>query len=179
MPESTPGIHEIADQELQAELLREAARLTRNGADAQDLVQDTLERGLRKSGLHTYGSLRTWLFHIMRNLFIDRCRRARPSQPGVELLAIPAESTTIPRWALVSDEALSEAIAALDPINREVFVLKEQERHSYLQISDRLGIPVATVGTRLLRARRKLRAILSNQLGPGTSDPDSEGADVH
>jgi RNA polymerase sigma-70 factor (ECF subfamily) len=161
MREPTAGIQGIADGVLQSELRREAGRLTRNAADAEDLLQDTLERGLRKYELYRYGSLRTWLVHIMRNLFIDRCRRKRRVESGVELLSIPAESAPLPKWAEVSDGALAAAIAELDPLAREVIVLKEREGRTYMEIAARLGIPVNTVGTRLLRARQKLRKLLA------------------
>jgi RNA polymerase sigma-70 factor (ECF subfamily) len=171
MPEATPGIQGIVDELLRSELRREAGRLTRNAADADDLVQDTVERGLRKKELYRYGSLRTWLLHIMKNLFIDRCRRRRHVDTGVELLSIPAESTPVPMWAQVSDVALAAAIARLQPLAREVIVLKEREGCSYAEISERLNIPVGTVGTRLIRARRKLREILT---GTKSVMPDGE-----
>jgi RNA polymerase sigma-70 factor (ECF subfamily) len=178
MQERTRGIRDLTDEALHAELLREAGRLTRNAADAKDLVQDTLERGMRKVDLHTHGALRPWLLHIMRNLFIDRCRRRRPTESGVELLPIAAAAQVFPRWALVSDEALAGAIDALDPHLRDVFVLKEQEGHTYLQIARRLNIPAATVGTRLLRARRRLRAILTEQSPELSDDGATEDSDV-
>jgi RNA polymerase sigma-70 factor, ECF subfamily len=178
MRKPTPGIHDIGEGVLQSELLRQAGRLTRNAADAQDLVQDTLERGLRKYDRYKYGSLRTWLLHIMRNLFIDSVRRRRPIDPGVEVLSIPAESTSLPKWAQVSDAALSAAIAELDPIAREVVALKEREGCSYVEISTRLGIPVATVGTRLTRARRKLRKLLETALPASAREEEESEADV-
>jgi RNA polymerase sigma-70 factor (ECF subfamily) len=162
MREPPSGIQGIADGVLQSELLLEAGRLTRNAADAQDLLQDTLERGLRKGERFTYGSLRAWLMHIMRNLFIDRCRSRRTAQANVDLLSLADESppAPLPAWATVTDAELEAAVAALDPSARSVVVLREREGLSYAEIAQRLSIPPATVGTRLLRARRRLRELL-------------------
>jgi RNA polymerase sigma-70 factor, ECF subfamily len=170
--EKPTGHPPIADRALQAELLREAQRLTRNAADAKDLVQDTLERGIRKSRSFIDGSLRAWLYHLMRNIFIDGCRRRRPAPLDVAQLPLPAPTVALPRWAQVTDETLTAALAQLEPISRDVFVLKEHKQMSYSQIAAELGIPMGTVATRLMRARQKLRAILISQI------EENEGADV-
>jgi RNA polymerase sigma-70 factor (ECF subfamily) len=175
MREPISGVQGIADGVLQSELRLEAGRLTRNAADAEDLVQDTLERGLRKYERHTYGSLRAWLLHIMRNLFIDRYRSRRAMERRMELLSLPSEPAPLPRWAQVSDAALEAAIVSLDPGTRSLILLREREGLSYAQISARLAIPVATVGTRLLRARRKLRALLE-QASAAPESIDERGA---
>lgn len=151
-------------REHQAALQAFAIRLCGSGSDARDLVQDTQERAFRRFDTFVPGTkCRAWLFTILHRAFIDRCRR-RAAEGGIECLddvdvAAP-EPDEPPAWASVSSEQLAQAIASLEDEFRAVYELHAVESLSYQQIAERLGLPVNTVGTRLARARRKLRARL-------------------
>jgi RNA polymerase sigma-70 factor (ECF subfamily) len=149
-----------------AAVLAVALRLCGNLTEANDLVQDTYERALRRYGSFSRGSNgRAWLVTILHNLFVDRCRRAR-----VRPVVVPIDSSTSvaaaepseqEAWAEITMEQLEAALSVLEPDFRDVFRMHAMERRSYDEITLALGIPKATIGTRLLRARRKLRAMLS------------------
>ncbi len=149
-------------------LLRATAlRLCGNPADARDLVQDTIERGLRNLERFQPGTDgRAWLLTILHRLFIDRCRsrtrerRADLSVEEVEERIAAPEVEAAPAWASISPEQLEEALARIPEEFSAVYRLHAIEGRSYIEISGKLGIPKATVGTRLIRARRKLREVL-------------------
>jgi RNA polymerase sigma-70 factor (ECF subfamily) len=148
-------------------LYARAMRLVRTPADAWDLVQDTFEHALRAyARLQPDSNLRVWLMTIMHHLFIDRCRRKarEPSAMMIEEDQIPSpEPYTAPAWASVSEEAVAAAVADLESPFREVYQLRLIDKCSYEEIAERLLIPRSTVGTRLMRARQKLRQTLLEQ----------------
>jgi RNA polymerase sigma-70 factor, ECF subfamily len=155
----------------QTELLeRNAFRLTRHRADAADLAQDTIEKALRSWRRFTPGShVRAWLFTIMSHLFIDRCRRRGREVElpgGTEPAVLPPieEQMATPVWLRLTDEHLRRALVELDPSMREIYQLRAVQQLSYKSMAQRLGIPVATVGTRLNRARSKLRSLLESEM---------------
>ena len=139
-----------------------------NSADADDLVHDAYERALRAWGRYVdHGNLRSWLAAILHNLFIDRCRKNKrtPRSEHIDQLEVPAvEQAPPPRWAQVSNDAVAEALGELGPDFRRVYELHAQGR-SYDEIAAELGIARATVGTRLVRARRRLKEALLRDLG--------------
>jgi RNA polymerase sigma-70 factor (ECF subfamily) len=139
-----------------------------NSADADDLVHDTYERALRAWGRYVDGgNLRSWLAAILHNLFIDRCRKDKrtPRSEGLDEVEVAAaEPAPPPRWAQVSGASVAEALAELGPEFRRVYELHAQGR-SYDEIAAELGIARATVGTRLVRARRRLKETLLRELG--------------
>jgi RNA polymerase sigma-70 factor (ECF subfamily) len=148
--------------------------LLRSPADAWDLVQDTFEHALRGYQRFQPGSnLRVWLITIMNHLFIDRCRR-RAREPNAEpidedVLASPEPAlSSAPSWALITDEQVADALAQLESPFREVYELRLLDNCSYDEIAERLLIPRSTVGTRLMRARKKLRqTLLDSIVSPG------------
>jgi RNA polymerase sigma-70 factor (ECF subfamily) len=147
------------------DLFVRALRFERSPVDAWDLVQDTLERGLRHFHQFRPGTnIRVWLFTIMFHLFIDLCRRRTHEQQlepvDAEELAAPEPEPTSP-WEGLNEAHLREALARLGSPFREIVELHCERRCSYREISERLHIPLGTVGTRLLRARRKLRSLLA------------------
>lgn len=152
----------------EAQLLAIARKLCGNDADARDLVHDSYERALRAWDRYAdRGNLRGWLVAIMHNLFIDRCRKAK-RDPRTEAiddveLATP-EAETPPTWANVTADQVSRALDRLDADFRDVYRLHVAGR-SYAEIAAALGIPTATVGTRLLRARKKLKDVLLHEIG--------------
>ncbi|MFP2930413.1 RNA polymerase sigma factor [Pyxidicoccus sp. 3LG] len=163
-------------REHEAALQATALRLCGNAADARDLVQDTLERGLRNLAKYKPGTDgRAWLLTILHHLFIDRCRsgkrerRADVSAEDMEERIAAPEVESAPAWASISPEQLREALDKLPEDFRMVYRLHALEGRSYLEIAERLGIPKATVGTRLIRARRKLKELLMPQ-PPGETE---------
>ncbi len=141
-------------------LFATARRLCRDDSDAHDLVHDTYVRALRNWDRYAdSGNVKAWLMTIMHNLFIDRCRRAKRA-PQIEALddiqiAMP-EPVAPPVWADVTSEEIARALATIGEEFRTVYELHTAGR-SYDEIAAELRIAKATVGTRLLRARKKLK----------------------
>jgi len=155
----------VAEHEPQLRAI--AMRLTGNGADAADLLQDAFERAFRHyDKLEPGTNPRAWAVTILHNLFIDRCRRVRrePLRVAVEdvpLAAPEPSSEPDPLWTKLTAADLARALERLEPDFRAVYQMHALENRSYKEISAALGIPAATVGTRLLRARDKLRKLLA------------------
>ncbi|OBS07977.1 RNA polymerase sigma factor [Acidihalobacter prosperus] len=145
-------------------LRRYARALTGDAARADDLVQDTLERALRKFALWRRGSdLRAWLFTLMHNVYVNQRRAERPT------LAWDATRDDIPQpgsqeHALVVRD-LAAAIKTLPPEFREVVLLIGLEDFSYAETARVLGIAQGTVMSRLARGRERLRRALEGESG--------------
>lgn len=142
--------------------LRRWARAHAPTGDPADLIQDAFERALRKRPpVRDHDELRAWLFVVARNLMIDRMRGAESRTVfGVELdgFAAPCADEP-PAWRCVDWADVRDALPSLDPRLRQVFVMFSQGM-SLLQISAATGVPVATVGTRLFRARKRLKLLV-------------------
>lgn len=147
-------------------LRRYARALTGNRGDADDLVQDTVERGWSRLSLWRHGSdMRAWLFSIMHNLHVDSFRRAAP--PTEELdddmpLAAPRQSNGLELRDLES------CLARLPDEQREVLLLVALEDMRYEEVAETLGIPMGTVMSRLSRGREKLRLLMDGK-GPAAT----------
>jgi RNA polymerase sigma-70 factor, ECF subfamily len=130
----------------------------RDGAD--DLVQDTLERAVRKFHLWRPGDLRAWLFSIMHNVFVNqlKSRKISPDMEVDETFAAPIPGAT---RADVLD--LQRALGTLAPEQREVVLLVALEDMSYADVSRALGIPMGTVMSRLSRGRERLRRVMNGE----------------
>jgi RNA polymerase sigma-70 factor, ECF subfamily len=144
-------------------LFSRAMALERSLEEAEDLVQDTFERALRN--LHQFQpgtNIRMWLFRIMYNLFVDRKRRrqaeARNQSIDAAELAAP-EPDPLEPWEEIDRDKVTASLAHLEPQFRDVLELHLVSQ-TYREIGATLGIPPGTVGTRLLRARHKLRDML-------------------
>jgi RNA polymerase sigma-70 factor (ECF subfamily) len=131
----------------------------RDGAD--DLVQDTLERAVRKFHLWKPGDLRAWLFSIMHNVFVNQLK-ARKISPSVEIdeEMLPAHIPTVTRADVLD---LQRALGRLAPEQREVLLLVALEDMTYADVSRALGIPIGTVMSRLSRGRERLRRAMSGE----------------
>lgn len=153
-------------------LLARALRLCGDAEIARDLVQDTYLRALSREAHFAAGTnAGAWLFTILRRLFIDEWRRRQRAthvsltdalmEAEPEALATaPAADEDDELWARISAPELEAAIETLGPSFRSVLRLHAVEQRSYREIGAHLGIPTATVGSRLARARRKLEKVL-------------------
>lgn len=128
--------------------------------DVDELVQDTFVRAF--SAMDTFradSSLRTWLFTIERRLLIDRRRSAARRGKDVELEDMHAISGYDALDTLVADEAsqrVTNAMARLTRMQREVFLLRVQEGRSYKEIADILG---STEGAARVHYHNAMRAV--------------------
>jgi len=165
-------------------MLRRARRLVGHEADARDLVQETLERALRTFHAFRPGTaVWAWLRTIMNSVWIDGWRRRQAAAkichlPSVDMAAHEPEAPALDGPDEEILERLPAAIAQLPPIFRQVLELRLQANRSYGEISELLGIPSRTVGTRILRARRQLRAILEEQITEAAEGLAVEAAPV-
>jgi len=147
-------------------LHRYARALRRNHEDADDLVQDTLERAWSRAALwHGVGDMRGWLFSIMHNLHVDALRRGRLDVVDLDEQAPEVAAATVAADRLDLRD-LDRALAALPAEQRQVLMLLALEGPGYAEIARALGIPIGTVMSRVARGRERLRARLG---GPGPS----------
>jgi RNA polymerase sigma-70 factor (ECF subfamily) len=141
-------------------LRRFAHAIARNPADADDLTQATVERALRSKSQWQPGTrLDSWLYRIMRNLWIDTVRGRRRKED----LQVPVEEaewiSTDPRQAMEAAIDLKTAMAAMQRLpedQREVVALILVEGFGYRECSEILGLPIGTVSSRLVRGRTAL-----------------------
>jgi RNA polymerase sigma-70 factor (ECF subfamily) len=162
-----------------------ARRLTRNDADAEDLVAETVARAWRAlDSLESEPAFRAWIFRILNNTFISDLRRAdaRPRLEPIECEDEDAEGGDFsifeqmhqpfllwfsnPEQAFLDKllrEDLDRALAALPDCHRVVVILSDLEEFSYPEIAATLGIPIGTVRSRLARARSALQKALWQQ----------------
>lgn len=143
---------------------RVAYSITRNRDVAQDVTQDALIKAWQKlPSFRGESPLRNWILRITHNTAISALRRRReeardpallPEQPS----ALTTERQVSGRLAL---DDFAEALDDLDELSRSIVVLREIEGLSYDEIVDLLDVPLPTVKTRLLRARRHLAVALA------------------
>jgi RNA polymerase sigma-70 factor, ECF subfamily len=147
--------------------------LSRNSAEAEDLVQETCLRALRAiDGLREQGSVKSWLFTILRNIWLNQLRQRRTAPDLIDLdgdengTYEPADAGQDPHKDLVNKverEQVRVAIQQLPVEFREIIILREYEELSYQEIAGLLGCPIGTVMSRLARARVRLRNLLSHR----------------
>ena len=142
-------------------LRRFALALTGRSADADDLVQDTVERALRNLDRFTPDTrMDSWLFKIAQNLWIDRLRASRVRGGTVDL-DHAAQTAFDGLRAAEAHTLLSATLRALGELpneQREVVALVLIEGVSYREAADILEVPIGTVTSRLARAREALTA---------------------
>jgi RNA polymerase sigma-70 factor, ECF subfamily len=142
-----------------ASLRRYARSLTRDSADAEDLVHDALVRAYeRRSTFRSSGNLRAWLLSIVHNAFIDGLRSRKSEAARLEQAGYLAES---------SIQAHQEHSVRLAQVREAFFKLPEEQRSAlhlvaiegltYSQAADASGVPLGTLMSRIGRARAALR----------------------
>ena len=158
--------------------------LTRNHAEAEDLVQETYVRAIQAMGrLRPDSNMKGWLFTILRNIWFNQLRKWRNGPQMVEIevgdggansIVEPSKDSYDVYVSKMEAEQVRAAIRELPADFREIILLREYEDLSYLEIASILDCPLGTVMSRLGRARAKLRAALSETL-KGIDSPSVRG----
>ena len=143
--------------------------LTKNGTDAEDIVQEASLRAFRAIDQFAYGDARIWLLTIVRHTAYRWLRKNRPSAlvlgEDLESLeqkhALPFEPNRVetPEAALIAkteNERLKSMVEGLPESIRQVLVLRDLQGHSYREIAEICAVPIGTVMSRLARARQRL-----------------------
>ena len=173
-----------------------ALRMTRNPADAEDVVQETYAKAFSSFDQFTPGTnLKAWLYRILTNTYINSYRK-KQRQPQL------SDGEDVEDWQLhraeqhesgglrsaemealdlMPDSAVTEAMNALSPDFRLAVYLADVEGFSYKEIAEIMGTPIGTVMSRLHRGRRLLRETLAEYArerglvkGAGTEDEGGE-----
>jgi RNA polymerase sigma-70 factor (ECF subfamily) len=151
-----------------------AMRMTRNPADAEDLVQETYLRAYRGFGGFKDGTnLKAWLYKILTNTYINiyRAKKRRPQETDfddVEEFSLyrrmggieAADTERTPETEVLDampDEVVKEALESLPEQFRMAVLLADVEGFSYKEIAEIMDVPVGTVMSRLHRGRKQLQ----------------------
>lgn len=167
-----------------------ALRMTRNPADAEDVVQETYAKAFASFHQFTPGTnLKAWLYRILTNTYINSYRKQQrqPQTSGGEQIEdwqlARAESHTsdglrsaeMDALDRMGDSVVTEALSSLAPDFRLAVYLADVEGFSYKEIAEIMGTPIGTVMSRLNRGRTQLRAKLADyarEQGIGKRDAD-------
>jgi RNA polymerase sigma factor (sigma-70 family) len=147
--------------------------LTRNDADAEDVVQDAYMRALKFFSSFRGDNAHSWLLTIVRNTWYGRFpKRVSPvaAMPSTETADEPVDEALDPEALLMQRQTVERVRHLLEELPadfREVIVLRELEGLSYKEIATVVGIPIGTVMSRLARARERLMAAVATTSGPG------------
>ncbi len=154
-----------------------ALRMTRNPADAEDLLQETFAKAFAAFHQFTPGTnLKAWLYRILTNTFINTYRRKQrqPAESGADAIEdwqlARAESHTstglrsaeMDALDRMPDSAVTDAMHELAPDFRLAVYLADVEGFSYKEIAEIMGTPIGTVMSRLNRGRNQLRRLLAD-----------------
>lgn len=156
------------------QLFATAMRMTRNRADAEDLVQETYLKGYRAYERFEAGTnLRAWLFRILTNSYINtyRKKQRRPQQSDLEdvqdlylyrrlggqELSELGRSAEDQLFDSITDSTITDALDELPEQYRTAVLLADVEGFAYKEIAEVLDVPIGTVMSRLHRGRKKLQ----------------------
>jgi len=175
-----------------------ALRMTRNPADAEDLVQETYLRAYRAYDRFSAGTnLKAWMYRILTNCYINdyRQKQRRPAESDIDSIEDlylyrrlgPLAGASLGRSAedemldLFGEAEVREALDELPEIYRFAVLLADVEGFSYAEIADILDVPIGTVMSRLHRGRKRLHKLLydfaeARGLLPGALPPSSRQA---
>lgn len=138
-----------------------ALSFTKNSDDADDLLQDTMFKALKYREHFSDGTnFRGWLYTIMRNIFLNKCKREQSSR---KIFSRPTQDLSAD-WRSISGDNISQEINEKD-IWKQINLLKEEirkpfvmafEGYLYDEIADQMSIPTGTVKSRIFNARRQL-----------------------
>jgi RNA polymerase sigma-70 factor (ECF subfamily) len=151
-----------------------AMRMTRNPADAEDLVQETYLKAYRGFGGYEDGTnLKAWLYRILTNTFINsyRSKKRRPTESDIEDVedlylyrrlggleaAAAGRSAEEELLEIYTDDEVKRALEELPEQFRMAVLLADVEGFSYKEIADIMDIPIGTVMSRLHRGRKGLQ----------------------
>jgi RNA polymerase sigma-70 factor, ECF subfamily len=144
-----------------------ARRLCRTQYDPDDLVQDTFLRTL-KSPIPAGANERAWLSRVMHNLFIDAIRRRGARKEDVLVdVAAPLADADDAWWHSLTAADVRAVVDRLPDDQRTAFTMFAFDGKSYTEIAEAQGIAKATVGTRILRARQRIRELLLEERSRG------------
>jgi len=160
----TPDLHTMMEAEI-PRLRRYARALTHDACAADDLVQETLARGLLKRHLWVEGTnLRAWLFTIMHNQYVNSVRRAVREGAAVVISETePALNCAPSQLRSLELRDLDLALGKLPGEQRAVILLVGLEGMRYDAVAEITGVPVGTVRSRLSRGREALRRLMDVQ----------------
>jgi RNA polymerase sigma-70 factor, ECF subfamily len=148
-------------------LRRYARALLRNRDGADDLVQDTLLRGLEKLHLYQPGTnFRAWLFTVMHNLYVNSHRRLARRGHTIDVEKVQL-STAASQVSTLELRDLERAIASLPDEQRTTLLLVGLEGMKYEEVALICDVPIGTVRSRISRARDALRHILEGGSNDG------------
>jgi RNA polymerase sigma-70 factor, ECF subfamily len=172
----------------QAQVYRFGMKMCRDPEEAKDVLQDTLlamARGVRD--FRGASSISTWLYSIARSFCIKKRRRSQFAPEEVRSLdtdvaaearglADPGEAPDETLAGKQVEQALESAISALEPMYREVLLLRDVEGLTAPEVAEVLGVSVQAVKSRLHRARLSVRQRVAPLLGVNLELPAAPGA---
>ena len=151
-------------RELMPSLRRFALSLTRHASNADDLVQNCLERALGSvASKRPDGDLRAWLFTILYHQFVDNHRRTRRYARMLEFFTSRDDAQPSTERTVIAQTTL-QAFDQLSTEQRALLLWISVEGLSYQQVADILEVPIGTVMSRLSRARQALRALSEGEI---------------
>ena len=151
-------------RELIPRLRRFALSLTRHASNADDLVQNCLERALGSvADKRPDGDLRAWLFTILYRQFVDNHRRSRRYARMLEFFTGRDDTQPSTERTVLAQSTL-EAFEQLNSEQRALLLWVSVEGLSYKQVAEILDVPIGTVMSRLSRARNALRQLSEGEI---------------